>query len=390
MLGKKQSVLVAMSGGVDSSVAAYLLRQGGYEVTGVFLCLGGTVGSDHDSRGCCSPADQADARKVAQKLGIELFVLNAAEDFSGIIEYFLDEYARGRTPNPCVHCNTRVKFSRLIARADDLGIRHVATGHYARVVGCGWHGLLASRVRYGSNTGCEQPVPPHNKANWGFETSSSDVSIHRGRTKDQSYALFGVDRRHLERALLPIGELSDKAQVRRIAAELGLGVAEKPDSQEICFVSGSYTELLRQRRPEVFRPGDIIDSSGRVLGRHDGVGQFTIGQRRGLRLARGVPMYVTRIDPVAATVTIGPAEETLGDRLTARSVNWHIDPPTAGSEFPATVQIRYNHAGAAARVRITGPDAFEVRFERPVAAITPGQAAVIYDGDRLLGGGWIQ
>ena len=376
MLGKKQGVLVAMSGGVDSSVAAYLLRQGGYEVTGVFLCLGGTVGSDHDSRGCCSPADQADARKVAQKLGIELFVLNAAEDFSGIIEHFLDEYARGRTPNPCVHCNTRVKFSRLIARADDLGIRHVATGHYGRIVHSAPGGMAAAA---GGMATVSLPWP-----------CSVPCAIHRGRTKDQSYALFGVDRRHLERTLLPIGEFSDKSQVRRIAAELGLGVAEKPDSQEICFVSGSYTELLRQRRPEVFRPGDIIDSSGKVLGRHDGVGQFTIGQRRGLRLARGVPMYVTRIDPVAATVTIGPAEETLGDRLTARSVNWHIAPPTPGSEFPATVQIRYNHAGAAARVHITGPDAFEVRFERPVAAITSGQAAVIYDGDRLLGGGWIQ
>ncbi|KKL69524.1 hypothetical protein LCGC14_2114070, partial [marine sediment metagenome] len=182
---------------------------------------------------------------------------------------------------------------------------------------------------------------------------------------------------------------ADKADVRRIAAELGLSVADKPDSQDICFVDGNYAELLRRRRPEAFRPGDILNSAGRVLGRHEGVGNFTIGQRRGLGVAAGAPMYVTRIDPAAATVTIGPKDEVMSSRLTASDANWHVDLPVAGGEFQATVQVRYNHAGAPGRVSVTGPATFKVTFDRPVAAITPGQAAVVYDGDRLLGGGWI-
>jgi len=345
-----EKVLVAMSGGVDSSVAAYLLVRAGYEVTGVFLCLGGAVEADHDTRGCCSPTDAADARRVAERLGIDLFLLDAGRDFVGIIDYFAAEYARGRTPNPCIHCNTLIKFGALIARADAVAARYVATGHHARMV---------------------------------------DGRIHRSPEKDQSYSLFGIARGQLERVLLPIGQVATKAEVRRIAAELGLHVAEKPDSQEICFVSGDYAELLRRRRPEALRPGNVVDSAGNVLGRHDGVGHFTIGQRRGLGVAVGVPMYVTRIDPESATVTVGSADETLSRRLSASGANWHVDPPPAGSEFDAIVQIRYNHAGAAGKVRITGPDRFQVDFADPVMAVTPGQAAVIYDGDRLLGGGWI-
>ncbi|HET6429397.1 MAG TPA: tRNA 2-thiouridine(34) synthase MnmA [Phycisphaerae bacterium] len=344
------NVLVAMSGGVDSSVAAALLQQAGYDVTGVFLCLGGSVDRDHDTSGCCSPADQADARRVAEALGIDLFVLDAGAEFAGIIDYFADEYAAGRTPNPCVHCNTRIKFSRLIARADALGARYVATGHHARRIG---------------------------------------AAIHRAADKDQSYALFGIAREHLGRILLPIGDVTDKARVRRIAADLHLPVADKPDSQEICFVSGDYVELLRQRRPDALRPGKIVDASGNVLGTHEGVGHFTVGQRRGLRVAAGAPLYVTHIDAATATVTVGPKEQTLSACLSAGDANWHGDRPAVGARFDATVQIRYNHAGAPGRVRVTAPDAFTVDFDRPVSAVTPGQAAVVYDGDRLLGGGWI-
>ena len=349
-----EKVLLAMSGGVDSSVAAYLLRESGYEVTGVFLCLGRSVGIGHDTTGCCSPADAADARRVAEVLGIELYTLDAARDFARIIDYFADEYARGRTPNPCVRCNTLVKLPKLIARADAVGTAYVATGHHARIV---------------------------------------DGGIRRCGDKDQSYALFEIPRRHLGRLLLPIGEHCSrgggKVSVRRIAAELGLPVAEKPDSQEICFVDGDYADLLRARRSEALRPGDIIDAAGNILGTHDGVGRFTVGQRRGLGIAAAEPLYVTRIDPAAATVTVGPKESVLGSQLSASSANWQIDPPPAGSEFDAIVQIRYNHEGAAGKVRITDEGAFEVSFEKPVAAITPGQAAVIYDRDRLLGGGWI-
>ena len=380
MAREESKVLVAMSGGVDSSVAAWLLREQGYDVTGVFLCMGRSVEADHETSGCCSAADAADARQVADLLGIPLFVLDCGQDFARIIDYFIDEYLAGRTPNPCVHCNALIKFDRLMRHADELGVRYVATGHYARIRKTEPGGVGATVPTYvGISRRADVPLP----------SSGLPAFIHRAAAKDQSYALFALDRRHLGRMLLPIGELADKSQTRLLAAKLGLPVADKPDSQEICFVSGEYVELLRRRRPEALREGNIVDAAGNVLGRHRGVAGFTIGQRRGLGVARGQPMYVTRIDPATATVVIGPKEEVMSRRLVAREANWHIDPPAVGSEFEAIVQIRYNHEGAPARVRITGPREFEAEFAQPVAAITPGQAAVIYDGDRLLGGGWI-
>jgi tRNA-specific 2-thiouridylase len=301
---------------------------------------------------------------VALVLGIDLFVFNAADAFAPVIDDFLDEYARGRTPNPCIHCNRLVKFARLIERADSLGVPYVASGHYARRVAAGDAGASPAQ--------------------------GSPWAIHRGRAagKDQSYALFDLPRQWLGRILLPIGEVDDKGQVRRIARELGLAVHDKPDSQEVCFVpDDDYAALLARRRPEALRPGEIVDSAGGVLGRHDGYARYTIGQRRGLRVAAGVPMYVTHIDPATARVTIGPRAETLRRRLSAERANWHADVP---AEFDAVVQIRYNHRGAAARVRLTGAGTFDVEFAEPVGAITPGQAAVAYDGDRMLGGGWIR
>jgi len=352
-MSTKDNVLVAMSGGVDSSVAAASLQARGWHVTGVFMCLG-TAGGQPESRGCCSPQDAADARRVAQRLGIDLFVLNLQDHFEPIVDYFVNEYRSGRTPNPCVLCNSRVKFGCLMHKADALGIGHVATGHYARAV-----------------RGADGPA------------------IHRAAhaAKDQSYALFEVGRCVLPRMLLPVGEIADKAELRRIARSLDLHVHDKPDSQEICFVENDdYVAFLAARCPQALRPGKIVDSAGRVLGEHDGYARFTVGQRRGVRVAAGVPMYVTRIDPASATVTIGPREETLSRHLRAERANWQADVPEA---FDATVQIRYNHRGCAARVRRTGPEAFEVEFVEGVAAITPGQAAVCYDGDRMLGGGWI-
>jgi len=355
MSAAKEKVIVAMSGGVDSSVAASLLLEAGYEVTGVFLCLGSAGPREAASQGCCSPTDAADARRVAQALGIELFVLDYAEAFGPIIENFVDQYARGRTPNPCILCNRDVKFGRLVDRADSLGIRYVATGHHARIVA----------------------------------GASGEPAIARGRAwgKDQSYALFAVPRGRLGRILLPIGELDDKAAVRSRALELGLSVHDKPDSQEICFVpDDDYTRLLERLRPEALAAGEIVDAEGRVLGTHGGYARYTIGQRRGLGVAAGVPMYVTGIDPASARVRIGPREQTMGTSLSAGGANWHADVP---GEFDATVQIRYNHRGAPGRVTITGPDSFAVEFAEPVHAITPGQAAVAYDGQQLLGGGWI-
>ncbi len=352
---EREKVLLAMSGGVDSSVAASLLLEAGYEVTGVFMCLGsapyGQAAGSGESQGCCSPQDAADARRVAETLGIELYVLNFTDAFERIIDYFAAEYARGRTPNPCIHCNSLIKFGRLVQRADSLGIRYVATGHHARM-------------------------------------ANGAILRGKARRKDQSYALFGIARENLPRILLPVGEVDDKGRIREIARRLGLNVHDKPDSQEICFVSdeAGYIELLRSRAPDGLKSGKIVNSAGEVLGEHDGFGRFTIGQRRGLRVAAGVPMYVTKIDPDTATVTIGPREEVLARRLSASGANWHCD---VSGEFDGIVQIRYNHAGVAGRIRIIDENTFDVEFAEPVPAVTPGQAAVVYDGDRMLGGGWI-
>jgi tRNA-specific 2-thiouridylase len=409
-----QSVIVAMSGGVDSSVAAAMLLEQGYRVTGVFMCLGtaGAAGgldggaADRGSRGCCSPQDAADARRVAERLGIELYVLNLADEFGPIIEDFAREYAAGRTPNPCIHCNARIKFGRLIRHADSLGVQYVATGHYARMVNRTVNQGLRPIPSSGSVSVPDLPLIAREK--WGqTPISNGEIGlsphfsplIARGlaRGKDQSYALFGIARENLGRILLPVGMVPDKPSLRRRALELGLAVHDKPDSQEICFVpDDDYVSLLARLAPQALTPGPVVDSSGKLLGRHEGYARFTIGQRRGLRIAGPVPMYVTKIDPATATVTLGPREEVLGTRLRAAGANWHVNvsdvaqPPSAvGRSFDATVQIRYNHAGAPARVTVTSPDTFEVEFAQPVPAITPGQAAVVYDGEFMLGGGWI-
>jgi tRNA-specific 2-thiouridylase len=362
MSSAKKKVLLAMSGGVDSSVAAWLLLEQGYQVTGVFMCLG-HGGSEAASRGCCSPQDAADARRVAQALGIDMFVLNLAQEFEPIIADFVTQYTLGRTPNPCIHCNSLIKFGRLVKRADSLGMDYVATGHYARV----------AQVE-------RRPAILRAKA----------------RGKDQSYALFAVARQLLGRILMPIGELADKATVRQVARDLGLITHDKPDSQEICFVENDdYTTLLASRAPEALRGGDIVDAAGKVLGRHEGYARYTIGQRKGLRVAGKEPMYVVAIDPTIARVTLGTRKETLRQDLSAAGAAWHCDiadyvhRADADGWFRATVQIRYNHAGAPGAIRITGEGTFEAKFDEPVIAITPGQAVVVYDGDRLLGGGWI-
>ncbi len=342
-----------MSGGVDSSVAAALLKESGCEVTGVFMCLG-SEGAGDDSRGCCSPADAADARRVAQTLGIDMFVLNLQKEFAPIIDYFVAEYAAGRTPNPCIHCNTVLKFGRLIEYADSLGIDKVVTGHHARIMDCDGQAAICRAI---------------------------DVK------KDQSYALFGIAKSNLSRIVLPIGEIADKRRVRQIARQMGLNVHDKPDSQEICFVADDdYVAFLAAKAPHALRGGEIVDSAGKVLGEHDGYARFTIGQRRGLRIAAGEPRYVTHIDPVTARVTIGPREEIMTRSCAAAGAKWHC---SVEDEFDAIVQIRYNHAGAPGRVKLTSPSSFTVEFAQDVSAVTPGQAAVIYDGDRLLGGGWI-
>lgn len=351
----REKVLVAMSGGVDSAVAAALLLEAGYDVTGVFLCLHLDSAIAGNDRSCCSPQDAADARNIASRLGVPFQVLSAAGDFQPIIDSFVEDYENGRTPNPCIRCNERVKFGRLFELADSLGACYVATGHYARIAD-----------RDG------QPA----------------IAPAQAVSKDQSYVLFRLPRQWLGRILFPVGDLENKQAVRKIASGLGLEVHDKPESQDVCFVpGGDYASLLEARGSCALRAGDFVDSSGRVLGKHDGYGRFTIGQRRGTGVAMGRPTYVIGIDPASAVVTLGSREELLAGGLIACGANWQRD---VAESFEAIVKIRYNHRGAPATVTRTGDDTFEVRFHDPIEAVTPGQAAVAYADGCLLGGGWIE
>lgn len=359
----REKVVVAMSGGVDSSVAACLLREQGYEVIGLFMRSGvqapppeperAANGSGRWRQGCCGASDAADARFVAGMLGIPFYALNFEKDFEEIIDYFAAEYERGRTPNPCVVCNTKLKFGRLHEYADAVGARYVATGHYARV-----------------------------------ETRDGRKRLYRGvdRAKDQSYVLFDLPRSGLERVLFPIGGLV-KEQVRAEARRFGLPVSSKPDSVEICFVPDrDYARVVRERRPDAFRPGDVIDGDGKVLGQHRGVPHYTIGQRRGLGIAAGKPIYVTNVNAATNTVTVGDADALRTRSLVANRANFLVDVPET---FRATAKIRYLHHDAPAAIERTGEHTVRVTFDEPQRAVTPGQVVVLYDGEMVLGGGWI-
>ncbi|MEX2174463.1 MAG: tRNA 2-thiouridine(34) synthase MnmA [Pirellulaceae bacterium] len=371
-------IVLAMSGGVDSSVAAHLLRQAGHDVIGVFMRHGeeaqeacavdGASGfqlpifnarADH-KQGCCSASDAADARRVADRLDIPFYALNLKAEFRQIIDYFVDEYTRGRTPNPCVQCNNWLKFGKLFDYADSVGAQFVATGHYARLQG-------GSSARGASG--------PH---------------LCRGVDdgKDQSYVLFGIDRSLLSRMLLPIGEYR-KPEIREMAGQIGLRVAEKKDSQEICFVtSGKHDEFVRARRRDVDTAGEIVTTQGRVVGTHPGIEGFTIGQRKGLGVAMGEPYFVVRIEPLSRQVVIGRHEELARTELTAERCNWLDDPPAG--EFSCHAKIRYNSPPAAATGEMLPGNRLRVAFAEPRYGVAPGQAVVVYDGDRVLGGGWIE
>lgn len=347
--------IIALSGGVDSAAAAVLLCEAGFEVTAVFICLQqAQIATAGGRRSCCSPQDAADAAAIASVLGIDFRVLDANAEMAQIKNDFALSYAGGRTPNPCVLCNQSIKFGKLYELADAIDAHTIATGHYANIVG---EGRFASLYRA------------------------------KARIKDQSYALFGIDRSRLERIHFPLGQLSSKEQARAIVKRAGLNVHDKPDSQEICFVpEGDYRAVLENRAERALQPGPILDETGNVLGTHDGYGLFTIGQRRGIRIAAAAPLYVLSIDPEKCSITIGPKASLACRGLRASGANWLADVPEA---FECRIQIRYNDRGTAGQVRRVDNDGFEAEFDEPVNSVTPGQAAVLYENDKVLGGGWI-
>ncbi len=366
-------VVLAMSGGVDSSVAAHLLLRQGHEVVGVFMRHGvestaaacnavpgslpvlQSVQQGSHRQGCCSATDAIEARRVADRLGIPFYALDLQREFDRVVHYFVDEYLQGRTPNPCVRCNDWIKFGRLFDYADSVDAAFVATGHYAQLK---W---------------VDEQTPALTR---GIDPS-----------KDQSYALFGVKRERLGRMLLPVGSFH-KTEIRQMATEIGLAVATKKDSQEICFVSaGQHAELVSAKRGSAVR-GEIVTTSGARVGYHEGVERFTIGQRKGIGVAMGEPHFVVRIDAEKQRVVIGPADALKCVSFTVDDLNWLVPAPLPPALY--AVQVRYNSRSVPCYVESLATGRLKITFETPYAGVAPGQAAVLYAEDRVLGGGWIR
>jgi tRNA-uridine 2-sulfurtransferase len=351
-------IVVAMSGGVDSSVAAALLAEQGHDVIGLSMQLYDQRNGEQTFGSCCTLDDLYDARRVASAVGFPHYIVNFEAQFQEtVISNFVREYAAGRTPLPCAHCNSDLKFSTLLDRARGLGAEHVATGHYARV----------ERAAGGR---------------WLLKRSAD-------QDKDQSYFLFSLTQEQLSRAVFPVGALT-KPEVRDQARRLGLVVAEKPDSQEICFVpDGDYASFVARKEPQVARGGTIVNERGETLTRHGGVHRFTVGQRKGLGLSAAAPLYVLKIEADTGTVTVGPRASLDHARLTASGVNW-ISVDAARDWLTVSAQIRHRHRPAAGRVRALADARAELVFDMPQSAITPGQAVVFYEDDVVVGGGWIE
>ncbi|MEO9884903.1 MAG: tRNA 2-thiouridine(34) synthase MnmA [Balneola sp.] len=364
-MSKKGRVLVAMSGGVDSSVAAVMLREQGYEVIGITMKTwdyhrsGGDNGKE---TGCCTVESMNDARHIAVNHGFKHFIVDIREEFGDwVIDRFVGDYLDGRTPNPCVLCNTHIKWAALLKRADNLGCDFIATGHYAKV---------------------------------REENGRHILSRGLDPKKDQSYALWGVAQKHLERTIFPLGGFS-KPEIRQIAEDHGLlNVANKPDSYEICFVpDDDYRRFLKDKVPGLekrMEGGKFVDKEGNILGEHEGYPFYTIGQRRGLNLPMGVPVYVTNINAVTNTITVGEKNDLISSTLTAKEINLVKYDKIPTSEMEITGAIRYNDDGALGYLTQLGDDEIKVHFPTGREAITPGQAIVCYEGDDVVAGGWIK
>lgn len=356
----KKKVVVGMSGGVDSSVAAYLLKEQGYDVIGVTMQIwqDEETAVREENGGCCGLSAVEDARRVAQSLDIPYYVMNFKSEFKNkVMDYFVEEYLHGRTPNPCIACNRYVKWESLLKRSMDIGADYIATGHYARVI----------KLENGRYT---------------LKTSAA-------ASKDQTYALYNLTQFQLAHTLMPAGEYT-KEEIRRIAEEAKLPVAHKPDSQEICFIpDNDYAGFIdREAKTAVPVPGNFVTADGKVLGRHKGITHYTIGQRKGLNLALGHPVFVTQIRPDTDEVVIGEAEDVFARELHCRQLNFMSIEELSG-RCSVTAKIRYSHKGASCTIEMLDKETIKCTFSEPVRAVTPGQAAVFYEGELVLGGGTI-
>ncbi|MCZ6676927.1 MAG: tRNA 2-thiouridine(34) synthase MnmA [Candidatus Poribacteria bacterium] len=354
-------VIIAMSGGVDSSVTAALMVEAGYDVVAITMRLGmhDTMEIESDKPNCCSLEGVEDARRVAMQLGVPFYAVNYEDQFrKSIVDYFTDEYVAGRTPSPCVICNQDLKFGKLLDLAMQLEADYVATGHYARIE--------------------QDPETGRYLLRKGIDSR-----------KDQSYFLFSLTQDQLSRALMPLGGYT-KDRVREIARKYKLRTSEKPESQELCFIADdNYKRFLKDRIPEKIQGGEIISQAGDVLGKHQGIPFYTVGQRKGLGIAAGVPLYVTELKTHNNTIVVGKHEDLLKDTMRIEQVNL-IPMDNLTAPIRAHVKIRYRDAGASATITPLSETEAEVQFDEPRRAVTPGQAAVFYDGDVVIGGGWIQ